>query len=130
MNSEILTIGFARRAAAYKRETLWLQDTDRLKRLADESGGLQLIFSGKAHPADDTGKSIIRELHRSSAQLSDKIKMVYISNYDMYRAKLLGIRRRCLVKYAVSAHGGFGNLGDESGGQRRDQFLGTGWLVD
>jgi len=59
LDPEILTLGFARRAAVYKRATLLLRDTDRLKRMASESGRLQILFAGKAHPADTQGKTLI-----------------------------------------------------------------------
>lgn len=86
---EILTIGFARRSANYKRATLLLRDVERLKRIASQSGQLQIVYAGKAHPADDKGKALIKEIYHTSRQLNDFIRMVYISNYDMYRAKLL-----------------------------------------
>ena len=86
---EILTIGFARRAASYKRASLLLRDTKRLKRMASESGRLQILFAGKAHPADTQGKALIKEIHQAGRQLNDDIKLAYIPNYDMYRAKFL-----------------------------------------
>jgi starch phosphorylase len=89
LDPEILTIGFARRAATYKRGTLLLRDTKRLKRIASESGRLQILYAGKAHPADAQGKSLIKEIHRAGLQLNDDIKMVYIPNYDIYRARFL-----------------------------------------
>ncbi|WP_200809282.1 alpha-glucan family phosphorylase [Desulfococcus multivorans] len=89
MDPDVLTIGFARRAAAYKRATLLLRDTERLKKIASRSGRLQILYSGKAHPADAEGKALIQEIHQAGGQLNDDIKMVYIPNYDMYRAKFL-----------------------------------------
>jgi len=89
LDTDVLTIGFARRAAAYKRATLLLRDTERLKKIASRSGRLQILYSGKAHPADAEGKTLIQEIHQAGDQLNDDIKMVYIPNYDMYRAKFL-----------------------------------------
>ena len=89
LDPEILTIGFARRAASYKRATLILRDTERLKRMASEAGRFQILFAGKAHPADTQGKALIKEIHQAGRQLNDDIKMAYIPNYDMYRAKFL-----------------------------------------
>jgi len=89
LDPEVLTIGFARRAATYKRATLLLRDTKRLKRIAAESGRLQILYAGKAHPADAHGKALIKEIHQTGRQLNDDIKMAYIPNYDMYRAKFL-----------------------------------------
>ncbi|MBT8372615.1 MAG: alpha-glucan family phosphorylase, partial [Deltaproteobacteria bacterium] len=89
LDPDILTIGFARRVASYKRATLLLHDIERIKRIAAESGRLQFIFAGKAHPADAQGKALIKEIHQTGRQLNDAVKMVYIPNYDMYRAKFL-----------------------------------------
>ncbi len=89
LDPEILTIGFARRAATYKRATLLFRDTERFKRIASASGPIQLIFAGKAHPADLQGKALIKEIHQAGRQLDENIKMVYVSNYDIYRARFL-----------------------------------------
>jgi starch phosphorylase len=89
LEPDVFTIGFARRAATYKRATLLLRDIARLTRIASESGRLQLVFAGKAHPADATGKALIKEIHQAGRHLNDTIKLVYIPNYDMYRAKVL-----------------------------------------
>jgi len=82
MEVDKLTIGFARRATAYKRATLIFSDPDRL-RAANKTGRLQLIFAGKAHPRDQTGKDIIREIYRNISNLKNEIKAVYLENYDM-----------------------------------------------
>ncbi|NNL75195.1 MAG: alpha-glucan family phosphorylase, partial [Desulfobacterales bacterium] len=66
-----------------------LHDIERIKRIAAESGRLQFIFAGKAHPADAQAKALIKELYQTGRQLNDAVKMVYIPNYDMYRAKFL-----------------------------------------
>jgi len=89
MKPEVLTIGFARRAAAYKRADLLLSDTDRLVRLVEEKGPVQIIYAGKAHPRDDNGKALIRAIHEKIEQIRDKVSICYLPNYDMYRAKLL-----------------------------------------
>jgi starch phosphorylase len=89
LDPEIMTIGFARRAATYKRASLMLQDTQRLKRIAADSGRIQVLYAGKAHPADAQGKALIKEIHQAGTHLNDDIKMAYIPNYDMYRARFL-----------------------------------------
>ncbi len=81
MSADILTIGFARRATAYKRADLIFSDLERLKRIG--SGKLQLIFSGKAHPKDEPGKKLIEEIFSIMKKLKDKIKIAYVKNYDM-----------------------------------------------
>jgi len=86
---DVFTIGFARRATAYKRGTLLLRDVERLKKIAAESGRLQILYAGKAHPADGKGKALIREIYHAGLQLNDAVNIAYIPNYDMYRAKSL-----------------------------------------
>jgi len=89
MKSDVLTIGFARRAAAYKRADLLLSDTDRLIKLVEENGPVQIIYAGKAHPRDENGKALIKAIHDKIEQIKDKVSICYLANFDMYRAKLL-----------------------------------------
>ncbi|WP_455207750.1 alpha-glucan family phosphorylase [Kaarinaea lacus] len=86
---DTLTIGFARRATQYKRPDLLFHDIDKLNQIADSRGGLQLIFSGKAHPHDQIGKELIQKIHRTKTALSDKIKLVYLNDYNITLAKLM-----------------------------------------
>jgi len=81
MSPDILTIGSARRATAYKRADLIFSDIERLERIA--SGKLQIVFSGKAHPKDDPGKNLIEKIFAVKNKLKNKIKIAYIENYDM-----------------------------------------------
>ncbi len=89
MEPDILTIGFARRATAYKRADLVLYNTDELIRIVQEAGPIQIIFAGKAHPQDKDGKLLIQRITYFADQLKDKIKIVYLDNYDIDLAKLL-----------------------------------------
>jgi glycogen phosphorylase len=83
MRPEIFTLGFARRAATYKRSDLLFHDPERLVRLAHEFGGLQIVYAGKAHPADEPGKAMIRHVIEMAKQLnSDSLKIVYLENYE------------------------------------------------
>ena len=75
-----LTIGFARRAAPYKRSDLIFSDEERIKPLLDD-GRLQIVFSGKAHPNDMTGKQIVSNLVRMAGRYPHSV--VFIQNYDM-----------------------------------------------
>ena len=84
MDYDTLTIGFARRATAYKRADLIFSDIDRLERIA--SGKIQLVYSGKAHPKDDHGKWLIEKIHVIKEKLKGKIKIAYLKNYDMDKA--------------------------------------------
>jgi starch phosphorylase len=83
LDPNILTLGFARRVATYKRATLLFQNPERLLEIAHRLGGLQIIYSGKAHPADNAGKSFIRAVFADAAKLNDsKLKILYLENYD------------------------------------------------
>jgi starch phosphorylase len=84
------TIGFARRAATYKRADLLFSDLERLQRLAEVHGPLQIVYGGKAHPQDEHGKEVIRRVHDAMAKLDPaKIRALYVENYDMAFAKLM-----------------------------------------
>ncbi len=84
MDPEVLTIGFARRATAYKRADLLFRDMERLAGLG--AGKLQVIYAGKAHPRDVPGKDTIRHVFRCMEKLRGKVKVVYLKNYDMKMA--------------------------------------------
>ncbi|HEX3471527.1 MAG TPA: alpha-glucan family phosphorylase [Silvibacterium sp.] len=90
LRPEVFTIGFARRAATYKRSDLLFTDPERLVRCAHDLGGLQVIYSGKAHPADDPGKAMIRHVFELAKDLdSDALKIVYLENYEWTLGALL-----------------------------------------
>ncbi|MEM4267266.1 MAG: alpha-glucan family phosphorylase [Candidatus Woesearchaeota archaeon] len=89
MDEEVFTIGFARRAATYKRGDLLFSDIGRLIRIAEKTKGLQIIYSGKAHPKDTGGKEVIRRIIEAMQQLENKIKACYIEDYSIKIAKLL-----------------------------------------
>jgi starch phosphorylase len=82
MDVNTLTLGFARRATEYKRATLLFSDLTRLKKASDR-GKLQLLFAGKAHPKDEAGKELIKEIYGYKNQLKDDIKIVYLEDYNM-----------------------------------------------
>jgi starch phosphorylase len=71
MDDETFTIGFARRAATYKRGDMLFSDLERLKKIAKKSKGLQIIYAGKAHPKDWEGKQVIKRIHEAMGQLKD-----------------------------------------------------------
>ena len=90
LDPDALTIGFARRFATYKRATLILRDMDRLKRLlTDTSRPVQLVFAGKAHPADTEGKELIRQITGFSRQPELGRKLVFLEGYDLAVARYL-----------------------------------------
>lgn len=80
----VLTIGFARRFASYKRPTLFLHDPERLRRLLlDPDRPVQLVIAGKAHPLDDTGKALIQEVFRFAEEADVRRRIVFLEDYDM-----------------------------------------------
>jgi starch phosphorylase len=90
MDEKVLTIGFARRAAEYKRGDLLFQDVESLKALAKKCGGLQLVFAGKAHPRDMGGKKIIAKIHEAAKALTGSgIKFAFLPNYDMTLGRVI-----------------------------------------
>jgi starch phosphorylase len=89
MSETAFTIGFARRAATYKRPELLFANADRLRRLAREHGPLQIVFGGKAHPQDEPSKELIRRVIEAAGYLKDTIRFVYVEDYDMRRAQLI-----------------------------------------
>ena len=86
---DVLTLGFARRMTAYKRADLLFTDLDRLRRLAESGGRLQVVFGGKAHPQDEAGKAAIRRVFEAARQLRDTVTVAFVEDYDMAWAKLL-----------------------------------------
>jgi len=87
LDPEVLTIGFARRATAYKRADLIFYNIDRLVDISRKYGKIQLVFSGKAHPKDEPGKELIRKIIQISHQLRGEIEVVYLENYIINLAK-------------------------------------------
>ena len=85
----VMTIGFARRAATYKRADLLFADPDRLRWIARNVGPMQLVFAGKAHPQDEQGKAVIAKLMRTTKALDGEIRFVYLADYDMEMAQVL-----------------------------------------
>ncbi len=89
LSPDALTIGFARRATAYKRVDLVLSDPERLKTISRAVGPLQFVFAGKAHPRDEPGKALIRKVFQAARELADDVRIVYLANYDLELAGLL-----------------------------------------
>jgi starch phosphorylase len=89
LDSQTLTIGFARRSTAYKRADLVFFDMNRLITIAEWVGKIQCIFAGKAHPRDWPGKDLIKKVISVAQQVKEQIKIVYLENYDQELAKLL-----------------------------------------
>src|SRR5512137_507356 len=85
-----LTIGFARRFATYKRGTLLLTDLDRLAGiLSNASGPVQIVFAGKAHPADNPGKGLIKQIVEATRDARFAGRLAFIEDYDINVARYL-----------------------------------------
>jgi starch phosphorylase len=89
LDSEVLTIGFARRATAYKRADLFVSDVERLKRLVRSIGPVQILYGGKAHPLDEGGKAVIRRVFEAAAALAGVLPIVYLEEHDLGLARHL-----------------------------------------
>lgn len=89
MDTDVFTIGFARRSATYKRGDLLFTDMERLRGMVGKSGPLQVIYAGKAHPQDQGGKELIRRIIQAKELLKKDIKVAYLINYDLELAQKL-----------------------------------------
>jgi starch phosphorylase len=90
LDPRFLIVGFSRRFATYKRATLLLSQPDRLRDLLlDESHPVQMVFAGKAHPADDLGKEMIAEIVRFSRDPAVRHRIAFVENYDISVARML-----------------------------------------
>jgi starch phosphorylase len=90
LDPRYLIIGFSRRFATYKRATLLLSQPDRLRNLLlDEQRPIQLVFAGKAHPADDLGKEMIAQIVRFSRDPAVRHRVAFIENYDISVARMM-----------------------------------------
>ena len=89
LRPDVLTLGFARRATAYKRADWLFHNPERLRALCAKVGRIQIVYGGKAHPHDEPGKAGIRRVHEARTALADVLDVVYVPNYDMTLAKYL-----------------------------------------
>jgi starch phosphorylase len=89
LDPEAMTVGFARRAATYKRTDLLFSDLERLRRIRREVGPLQFIYGGKAHPHDEGGKAMIRRIFEAKSMLGSEVPVVYLEDYDMVLGRSL-----------------------------------------
>src|ERR1700726_376943 len=90
LNPEVLTIGFARRFATYKRGTLLFSQKERLLRLIQNSERpVQFIFAGKSHPKDEPGKRFIQEVYNKSREPELEQAVVFVEDYDTYIGRRL-----------------------------------------
>jgi glycogen phosphorylase len=89
LDPRVMTIGFARRMTGYKRPDLLLSDPKRLQHIAAHAGPFQVLYAGKAHPRDESGKALIQFIFRTAKTFQAPIKIVFVPDYDISLAKFL-----------------------------------------
>jgi glycogen phosphorylase len=112
---DVLTVGFARRFATYKRATLLLRHRDRLvKLLADESRPIQFVFAGKAHPNDEPGKALLAEVVAFAASADALQRFVFVADYDIEVARAMYAGCDVWLNTPVRPHEASGTSGEKS----------------
>jgi starch phosphorylase len=89
LDPTVMTIGFARRAAAYKRADLVFSQPEMLREISRNVGRIQLVYAGKAHPHDVQAKELIKRVVAAGESLEDDVPVVYLEEHDMALGKLL-----------------------------------------
>ncbi len=89
LDPSVMTIGFARRAAAYKRADLVFSQPEMLRQIARNVGRIQFVYAGKAHPHDVQAKELIKRVVAAGEELDDDVPVVYLEEHDMALGKLL-----------------------------------------
>src|SRR2546426_4063161 len=132
LRPDALIIGFARRFATYKRATLIFRDPERLHRLLNNAERpVQIIFAGKAHPADEPGKSLIEQVYRFSRTDVLRGKVVFLENYDMNMARYLVSGSDLWLNNPIRPHEASGTSGQKASlnGQPNCSIL-DGWWAE
>jgi starch phosphorylase len=131
-DEDTLTIGFARRFATYKRAALIFKDLVRIKQIvSNPDKPVQLIFAGKAHPADNPGKELIRRIYELSRAEDFKTKIVFIENYDMNVARHMVQGVDVWLNNPRRPHEASGTSGEKAGMNGSINFSALdGWWVE
>ncbi|NET00726.1 MAG: alpha-glucan family phosphorylase [Sphaerospermopsis sp. SIO1G2] len=143
LDPNVLTIGFARRFATYKRATLWMRDLERIKRilLGNKDRKIQFVIAGKAHPKDIPGKELIRDINHFIREHHLEKQIVFVPNYDIHIARLmvagcdvwLNTPRRPREASGTSgmkaAMNGLPNLSVLDGWWDEADYVRTGWAI-
>jgi glycogen phosphorylase len=143
LDPNVLTIGFARRFATYKRATLWMRDVERIKKilLANKHRKVQFVIAGKAHPKDNPGKQLIREINHFIKEQDLHKEIVFVPNYDIHISRLmvagcdiwLNTPRRPREASGTSgmkaAMNGLPNLSVLDGWWDEADYIRTGWAI-
>lgn len=115
LDPDILTIGFARRFATYKRADLLLNDMDRLERLlSDVDRPLQFVFAGKSHPADDPGKEILHRVVSFASSSRSQGRFVFVPDYQMAVARRMTAGCDVWLNNPVRPHEASGTSGQKA----------------
>ncbi len=115
LDPNALIIGFARRFATYKRATLIFRDPERLRRMVNNpSCPVQIIFAGKAHPADGPGKALIEQVYRVSRSDAFRGKIVFLENYDINMARFLVSGADLWLNNPIRPHEASGTSGQKA----------------
>ena len=116
LDPSILTIGFARRFATYKRSALLFTELDRLARLLwDEERPMQVIFAGKAHPADRPGQGVIQDIFGRSRSPKLRGRVFILEDYDIRDRAVPGPGRGRVAQQPAPAARGVGDVRHEGG---------------
>src|SRR5256886_709989 len=129
LDSHALLIGFARRFATYKRATLIFRDPERLHRLLNNpEHPVQIIFAGKAHPADEPGKALTEQVYRFSRSDAFRGKVIFLENYDIDMARYLVSGTDLWLNNPIRPHEASGTSGQKAAlnGQPTCRIL-AGW---
>jgi starch phosphorylase len=132
LNKDALIIGFARRFATYKRATLIFRNFDRLNRIVNNpQRPVQIIFAGKAHPADEPGKALIEQVYRFSRSDALRGKIIFLENYDIDMARYLVSGTDLWLNNPIRPHEASGTSGQKAAlnGQPNCSIL-DGWWAE
>jgi starch phosphorylase len=115
LDPNVLTVGFARRFATYKRATLLLRHRDRLvKLLADDARPVQFVFAGKAHPNDHPGKALLAEVFAFAVSPDARGRFVFVADYDIAVARAMYAGCDVWLNNPVRPHEASGTSGEKS----------------
>ncbi|MBI4214347.1 MAG: alpha-glucan family phosphorylase [Chloroflexi bacterium] len=89
LSPSVFTIGFARRATPYKRVDFLFSDLERLQRIVQRVGPIQVVYGGKAHPRDEGGKTLIQRVFEAGASLRASVSVVYLEDYDIALGRVM-----------------------------------------
>ena len=115
----------------YKRPKLLFEDQNRLTKIAEQAGGLQLVFAGKAHPGDELGKFLIQDIIQMRHELARQgIRLVYLENYNMRLAQTMVAGVDVWAQYSASTNGSVGDKWDEGCHEWGAESKRPRWMVD